>query len=57
MAGDVLSPDKLLEKINASADKLTSPLQAIAAFTHVSMLAIGFRFVGFGEDHHAGIPP
>jgi len=56
MAQNVLSPDKIIEKINASADKLTSPLQAIAAFTHACMLAIGFRFVGFGEDHHAGTP-
>ena len=52
---DVLAADKLLDKINASADKLSSPLQAIAAFAHACMLSIGFRFVGFGEDHNAGI--
>jgi proteasome inhibitor subunit 1 (PI31) len=54
MAQDVLGPDRVIEKINASADTLSSPLQAIAAFAHACMLSIGFRFIGFGEDHHAG---
>jgi PI31 proteasome regulator N-terminal len=56
MPDDVLSPSVLLSKITSSADVLTSPLQALAAFSHASMLALDFRFIGFGEDHNAGIP-
>jgi hypothetical protein len=54
MSQNPLSPSNLLSVINASADTLTSPLEAIAAFSHACMLAAGFRFLGFGEDHRAG---
>jgi len=54
MAQDPLSTSNLLSVINASADSLSSPLEAIAAFAHACMLATGFRFLGFGEDHRAG---
>lgn len=54
MAQDPLSPSNLLSLINASANSLSSPLEAIAAFAHACMLSTGFRFLGFGEDHRAG---
>jgi proteasome inhibitor subunit 1 (PI31) len=55
MAQDPLTPAKLVSILEASADTLSSPLEAIAAFSHACMLATGFRFLGFGEDHKAGI--
>lgn len=54
MAQDALNPQKLVSLITSSADTITSPLEAIAAFSHACMLATGFRFLGFGEDHKAG---
>jgi PI31 proteasome regulator N-terminal len=54
MAQDPLTPSKLISIIGGSADTLPSPLEAIAAFSHACMLATGFRFLGFGEDHKAG---
>jgi hypothetical protein len=49
-----LSPEKLVSIISASTETLSSPLEAIAAFSHACMLATGFRFLGFGEDHKSG---
>lgn len=54
MAQSPLDPSNLISVITASADSLLSPLEAIAAFSHACMLAAGFRFIGFGEDHKAG---
>jgi hypothetical protein len=55
MALDPLDPSKVIQIINNSADTLPLPLEALAAFSHACMLAVGFRFLGFGEDHKAGI--
>jgi proteasome inhibitor subunit 1 (PI31) len=57
MAQDVLAPSKLKDIVQASADVLSSPLEAVAAFSHACMIATGFRFLGFGEDHRAGPSP
>jgi PI31 proteasome regulator N-terminal len=54
MAQDPLNPTNLASIIEASADTLTSPLEAVSALCHACMLATGFRFLGFGEDHKAG---
>lgn len=54
MTEQVLSPTKLISIISASADTINSPLEAVAVFSHACMLAAGFRFLGFGEDHKAG---
>ena len=54
MASDSLGPMNLTSIIEASASTLISPLEAIAAFCHASMLATGFRFLGFGEEHNLG---
>lgn len=54
MTQDPLNPSKLLQVINDSADILPLPLDALAAFSHACMLAVGFRFLGFGEDHKTG---
>jgi hypothetical protein len=56
MAQDALAPSKLKDIVLASADILSSPLEGVAAFSHACMIATGFRFLGFGEDHHAGPP-
>jgi proteasome inhibitor subunit 1 (PI31) len=57
MAHDALGPSKLNDIVQASAEVLSSPLEAVAAFSHACMIATGFRFLGFGEDHRAGSPP
>lgn len=54
MTEQALSPTKLISIISSSADTIASPLEAIAAFSHACMLAAGFRFLGYGEDHKAG---
>jgi hypothetical protein len=56
MARDALDPSKLKDIIQASAEVLSSPFEAVAAFSHACMIATGFRFLGFGEDHRAGVP-
>src|SRR5215475_1375471 len=55
MAQDPLNPANIASIIDASADILISPLEAVSAFCHACMLATGFRFLGFGEDHKAGM--
>jgi hypothetical protein len=57
MSQDALGPNELLSILAASADTLSSPLEAVAAFSHACMLATGFRFLGFGEDHKSGPHP
>jgi PI31 proteasome regulator N-terminal len=57
MSQDPLGPNKLVSILAASADTLSSPLEAVAAFSHACMLATGFRFLGFGEDHKSGTGP
>ena len=54
MTEQALGPKKLISIISSSAETIGSPLEAIAAFSHACMLAAGFRFLGFGEDHKAG---
>jgi len=54
MTEQLLSPTKLISIISSSADTINSSLEAIAAFSHACMLAAGFRFLGFGEEHKAG---
>jgi hypothetical protein len=54
MPEEALSPTKLISIISSSAETIASPLDAIAIFSHACMLAAGFRFLGFGEDHKAG---
>jgi PI31 proteasome regulator N-terminal len=54
MSQDPLGPSRLKDIVQASADALSSSLEALAAFSHACMIATGFRFLGFGEDHRAG---
>ena len=54
LSQDPLDPSRLRDIVHASADALSSPFEAIAALSHACMIATGFRFLGFGEDHWAG---
>ena len=40
-----------------STPHLKNPYDAIALLSHASMLAVGFRLIGLGEDHKIGMPP
>jgi hypothetical protein len=55
MTDDPLAPSKLISIVNKSAATISSPLEAISVFCYACMFAAGFRFLGFGEDHRAGI--
>ncbi|KAL3477477.1 PI31 proteasome regulator N-terminal-domain-containing protein [Aspergillus californicus] len=51
---DSLSPDNvvgLAAQALSSNPSLKTPFEAVALIGHASMLAVGFRLVGLGEDH------
>ncbi|KAL4864384.1 PI31 proteasome regulator N-terminal-domain-containing protein [Aspergillus spectabilis] len=51
---DTLSPDNvagLAARALPSESSLKTPYEAVALIGHASMVAIGFRLVGLGEDH------
>jgi hypothetical protein len=59
--GNVLSAASLSHMIRASLPKDASPQiktshEAIALASHASMMAVGFRMVGLGEDHKLETP-
>ena len=59
--GNVLSAASLAHMIRASLPKDASPQiktshEAIALASHASMMAVGFRMVGLGEDHKLETP-
>jgi hypothetical protein len=59
--GNVLSAASLAYMIRASLPKDASPQiktshEAIALASHASMIAVGFRMVGLGEDHKLETP-
>jgi len=55
---DSLSPDNVVGlaaqalRLDASSDfSLNTPYEAVALIGHASLVAVGFRLVGLGEDH------
>jgi hypothetical protein len=44
------------EKGDGSSD-VSSSCEAIALFTHACMVSLGFRLVGFNEEHKTGRSP
>jgi hypothetical protein len=37
-----------------AAPQLSTPYEAIAIAVHATLLAVGFRLIGLGEDHSTG---
>lgn len=55
---DTLSPDNVvgvaaraLRHDDSSDFSLKTPYEAVALIGHASLVAVGFRLVGLGEDH------
>lgn len=61
-AGNVFSAKNLSEYMYKSLPKepppleLKNPYDAVALLSHASMLAVGFRLIGLGENHKIGMP-
>lgn len=49
-----LDPAAILHSTGQVVSKLNNPYDAIAAASHATMLSVGFRFSGLGDDARQG---
>lgn len=46
---------KAIQPAGETQPSLKTPYEAVALIGHACMIAVDFRLVGLGEDHHLGI--
>jgi hypothetical protein len=46
---------KAIQRAGDSQPSLKTSYEAVALIGHASMIAVGFKLIGLGEDHHLGL--